>query len=397
MKICWNIFTANWIEGVFIAISLVVLIFREQVLGVVLISLLAMLLMRELMQMAVSLKRYFSSTENWVEISIFVLTTLLLIPGSTEPEGSSEVKRHLAAFLIVLSWGELIVLLGQHPKLREYNIYVTMFFKVLKTFLLFLTWYFLFIIAFGLGFYILLHKTSEELTKGDRNGEENYKFFDKVWLSLVKTATMLAGELEFSDIPIDLDSGLAPLAYIFFLSFVFLIVIVLFNLLNGLAVSDTGIIRDKAEIYSYKSQVETISTLESMMLGDPFDFLSNVPSRLASLPSCSLLQQFYSNSILRQAFTKLGASEILLFYKFLRTKSVTLTPNKREEDCCCLRVDEMGLDIIAAAKNILIKQQTVNMGEALLDHQDMKIQYKALQTQVRSLEQKIDILLKKLP
>ena len=61
------------------------------------------------------------------------------------------------------------------------------------------------------------------------------------------------------------------------------------------------------------------------------------------------------------------------------------------------RVDDMGLDIIAAAKNILIKQQTVNMGEALLDHQDMKIQYKALQTQVRSLEQKIDILLKKLP
>jgi len=71
-----------------------------------------------------------------------------------------------------------------------------------------------------------------------------------------------------------------------------------------------------------------------------------------------------------------------------------LTPNKREEDCCCLRVDEMGLDIIAAAKNILIKQQKVNMGE---DHEDMKLQYKALQTQVRSLEQKIDILLKKLP
>ena len=317
--------------------------------------------------------------------------------------------------VIVLAWSEFITIVGRHPKFEDFNIYVTMFFKVLKTFLLFLTWYFLFIIAFGLGFYILLHKTSDELTKGDQDGEEDYKFFDKVWLSLVKTATMLAGELEFSDIPIDLDSSLAPLAYVFFLTFVFLIVIVLFNLLNGLAVSDTGIIRDKAEIYSYKSQVETISTLESMMLGDPFDFLSNVPSRLSGLPSCSLLQQFYSNSILRQAFTKLGASEILLFYKFLRTKSVTLTPNKREEDCCCLRylhnlfklytytlliyiylfrVDEMGLDIIAAAKNILIKQQKVNMGE---DHEDMKLQYKALQTQVRSLEQKIDILLKKLP
>lgn len=61
------------------------------------------------------------------------------------------------------------------------------------------------------------------------------------------------------------------------------------------------------------------------------------------------------------------------------------------------RVDEMGLDIIAAAKNILIKQQKVDMGETMLDHEDMKMQYKALQTQVRSLEQKIDILLKKLP
>ena len=61
---------------------------------------------------------------------------------------------------------------------------------------------------------------------------------------------------------------------------------------------------------------------------------------------------------------------------------------------CLFRVDEMGLDIIAAAKNILIKQQKVIMGE---DHEDMKLQYKALQTQVRSLEQKIDILLKKLP
>ena len=41
----------------------------------------------------------------------------------------------------------------------------------------------------------------------------------------------------------------------FFLSFVFLIVVVLMNLLNGLAVSDTGLIQAKAEIYSYINQV----------------------------------------------------------------------------------------------------------------------------------------------
>ena len=72
---------------------------------------------------------------------------------------------------------------------------------------------------------------------------------------MAKTTTMFVGELEFSDIPINLDSSLAPLAYVYFLSFVFLIVVVLMNLLNGLAVSDTGIIRDKAEIFSYRYEV----------------------------------------------------------------------------------------------------------------------------------------------
>ena len=77
-------------------------------------------------------------------------------------------------------------------------------------------------------------------------------FFNKAWLSIVKTTTMFVGELEFSDIPINHESYLAPLAYVYFLTFVFLIVVVLMNLLNGLAVSDTGIIREKAEIYSYR-------------------------------------------------------------------------------------------------------------------------------------------------
>ena len=45
-KVCWNIFTANWIEAIFIAICLVVLIFRELVLEAFLIILLVMLLIR---------------------------------------------------------------------------------------------------------------------------------------------------------------------------------------------------------------------------------------------------------------------------------------------------------------------------------------------------------------
>ena len=40
----------------------------------------------------------------------------------------------------------------------RYNVYISMFYKVLQTFFLFLVWYSFFIIAFALGFYIMLHK-----------------------------------------------------------------------------------------------------------------------------------------------------------------------------------------------------------------------------------------------
>ena len=120
----------------------------------------------------------------------------------------------------------------------SYNIYSTMFYRVLKTFISFLAWYSLFIIAFALSFYILLHDDNKTTST---SGNE-YPFFDKLGLTVVKTFSMFVGELEFSDVPLN-----SAFSYVFFLLFIFLIVVVLMNLLNGLAVSDTGLIRE--EVY----------------------------------------------------------------------------------------------------------------------------------------------------
>ena len=99
---------------------------------------------------------------------------------------------------------------------------------------------------------------------------------------------MFVGELEFEDLPIE------GVGYLYFLTFVFVIVVVLMNLLNGLAVSDTGNCRDGAEIYAYKSQVELIAYTESVLLGDPFNFLANWPAWiwLRRLPSFRYVIQF---------------------------------------------------------------------------------------------------------
>jgi hypothetical protein len=52
--------------------------------------------------------------------------------------------------------------------------------------------------------------------------------------------------------------------------------------------------------------------------------------------STILLMHFRSRFV-SQVFSKIGASEILLFYAHLPQKSVTIRPNQNKDDCCCLR------------------------------------------------------------
>ena len=331
---CIIIFT-NWIEVLFLLFVLFILAGAQhtEVLGLSLLALTCLLIVRELFQVTVSLKRYLLSPENWLEVTVIILILIILFD-----HGSEELKRHLSAVAIVFSWAELITLVGKHPKLTRYNVYVVMFYKVMGTFFFFLAWYAFFIIAFGLGFYIMLHKDS---VNDEEPAEDDYIFFNYPWLALVKTSTMFVGELEFGDIPINLDSSLTPLSYIFFLSFVFLIVVVLMNLLNGLAVSDTGVIQEKAEIYSYISRVDTISYTESILLGDPFNFLSNWPALrwLRELPSCSFCFHLYRNRSVQKLFHKLtGVTGLLLFYNILPDKKLLLRPNEKRKDCSLCHV-----------------------------------------------------------
>ena len=215
------IFT-SWLEYLIITINIILMVLQTRAMFVCLIILVSMVLFREGLQMMVSLKRYVFDAENWLELITLILTAVILLVPDDRFESPCVTKRYLAAFAIILSWSTLITLVGRHPKLSKYNVYVTMFYTILKTFAVFLVWYSFFLIAFSLGFYIMLHKDVQ--VKKDSDGEEeDYVFFDSPWLSLIKTATMFVGEIEFSDIPVDLENKLWPLGYVFLLSFIFLI------------------------------------------------------------------------------------------------------------------------------------------------------------------------------
>ena len=161
---------SNWVECLFLASLCLVLVLGVPVLSTALTVLLVLLAGRELFQMSVSLRRYVFTLENWVEILMVAFVSVLLF---TPDQGRSELKRHLAGLSLLLSWGELVTFVAKHPRLTRYNVYVTMFFNVLKTFSYFLLWYGCYIFAFSMGFYIILQKVSDNglLKECDRSND----------------------------------------------------------------------------------------------------------------------------------------------------------------------------------------------------------------------------------
>ena len=174
-----------------------------------------------------------------------------------------------------------------------------MFYQVGVTFFKFLMFYATFLIAYGLGFYIMLHrdissfqnttkiadatenessnagsnigqrvrrKAGSNVNAEEAHGEDDHDSFNVPLKSLMKTAVMFLGEID--DLPARGGNITQTLSYIFLLTFLFLMVMVLMNLLNGMAVSDTGKILQKSQILGQKALIDTIAYSESVLLNN---------------------------------------------------------------------------------------------------------------------------------
>ena len=130
------------------------------------------------------------------------------------------------AIAITLAWLHLLNYLKQLPWL---GVYVLMFWEILGTFLQFGIIFVVFIMAFGLGFHLLLI---------------NQTPFQEFKHSLLKTSIMMIGELEADDIFHGKDKVQYPeLTGIFFACFLLIMPIVIMNMLVGLAVDDIQVIK----------------------------------------------------------------------------------------------------------------------------------------------------------
>lgn len=140
--------------------------------------------------------------------------------------------RFFSAVAVLLAWIRGMLSLGRHPKSTP----ITMFAHVLKTFLWLILWYSPLLVGFGLSFFFLF---------GGTNVKSND--FANVPFSMLKLSAMLVGEFDYSNLPF--DSSQPIVSRIIFLAFLFFVAIVMINLLNGMAVSDTHRLRNKVLRY----------------------------------------------------------------------------------------------------------------------------------------------------
>lgn len=296
---------------------------------------------REGVQMLMSYKMYLLKVENWLVISIIVLTLVLLFA----PVGGAS-QQSLSAWLILFSWIEFILLLGRHPYLA---VYVTMFTTVAFNFLKFIILFSIIILAFSISFYLVFQVESSFATYPE---------------ALLKTLAMTTGELEYIELPL----ATHPVSsHLLFIVFVFLIVLVLMNLLNGLAVSDIQQIREEAEIVSYSSRVELIAYIESMFLGSPLEHVLPGPLKCCkggkdsddSETKCSS-----SHNPFKKLLDWLGR-RILMFHSCLSQTEprIKLYPNResgRWEVCECHKFNLKESQIEAAKDIVLEKAHAVS-------------------------------------
>ncbi|EFA02836.1 painless isoform X1 [Tribolium castaneum] len=234
------------------------------------------LVLREVFQVAVAPRKYFCNFENLVEIILIVVTGMILYIDSP----TSHTRRQLASVAILLAAFELVLMVGQHPKLSTN---VVMLKTVSVNFFKLLLWYSLLIIAFALSFYILFAKTEmAQSVNGTETGDED-DVFKGPGKSLFKTIVMLTGEFDAGSI----NFHTYPVtSKIIFSLFVFMITIILLNLLNGLAVSDTQTIKNDAELVGHISRAQHIYYVESMLLGNilPTSFIQAVQRLFCCCP-----------------------------------------------------------------------------------------------------------------
>ncbi|XP_065073185.1 transient receptor potential cation channel protein painless-like [Ochlerotatus camptorhynchus] len=207
------------------------------------------MLVREILQMILHKMMYVKSMANWTEMAL-ILTSYTVLLGVLKNEV-------IYAVVILLSAVEFTLLVGTLPIL-SISTHMVMLKTVSKNFIKCLVLYGAILISFAICFYTLFNvstvENDQENSSVEIDNSSKFNNFADIGTSLLKTLVMLTGEFEAAEITFDSNSS----RYLIFVIFIFFVPIVIFNLINGLAVSDIVAIKAEAELIGLSQKVNVI-------------------------------------------------------------------------------------------------------------------------------------------
>ncbi|XP_070490293.1 transient receptor potential cation channel protein painless [Chironomus tepperi] len=242
-----------------------------------------MLAVREAFQLFLSPINYLKSVVNIFEIILIVLGCALIFVYNKEQDSTDTFLRVLRAVTILFAAYEFLQLVGTLPYL-SISTHMVILKKVALTFFKSLLLYSILLLSFALSFFSLFggqnHEKSEASNSTDSNNDEaeeeqdNFNSFGYPGIAIIKTFVMLTGEFDASSLALEKSGAYS----IIFLLFVFLITIVLFNLLNALAIDDTQQIRIEGELVDFCERINVLYKYERMILGRDWRWLKKMIS-----------------------------------------------------------------------------------------------------------------------
>ncbi|XP_018336750.1 transient receptor potential cation channel protein painless-like [Agrilus planipennis] len=347
-------------------------------LTIILSILFAILCIREIFQMFLTPNTYFFECENWLELILVFLTALILFQKSP----SEFVRKQVSAFVILVAAFDIVLMIGQHPKMATN---IVMLKTVSCNFLKFFLWYAILIIAFAMSFHVLFKnedgnesKQSNKTLDVENEDDKEQDFFVDPAVSLFKTFVMLTGEFDASDINFN---KFPVTGHLIFALFIFMIAIILFNLLNGLAVSDTQMIKSNAELVGHIARIEHITRFENMFLGKV------IPN--------SLLEYFEEKCccvtvpLSKLTFLRPFAHKVCLFPRYLKGYQLKVLPNQFGRVVLpnenFIDDDSMDTTCINDCRYIYLDRKTVKRTRNLIREKKLEIEK---QRRESSIEQK---------
>jgi hypothetical protein len=204
-------------------------------------------MIQEIVQLVASHKTYFLKTSNWLDMVMIFLSNLVLLGSFVfEPE---DFKRVRALFILIMA-AQTIQIVSKISFLSM-SLHMAIFKKVCKTFVKTIALYFILILAFAMSFYTLHDQNS---------GKEIDSSFGNHFMALITTVRMMLSDFE----QFKIESN-QPFRGALFLVFMLIVTIILFNLLNALAITDTSNIIKDAELVNAMKQISILNSYDKIL------------------------------------------------------------------------------------------------------------------------------------